>query len=198
LIFCGFLSVSSLADRAIVIGQNQLRDLEEALRSREREEPERKRLEQQRKDAEDQKKKEEEARLEQEEARLAPVCVPLTNRALSALSQAGGDRVAFEQARQTLHDIRNQLPTSCPDRVEIFDNSIVTLYPCYNQAVFVELADGRRLVWTQGTRTFGHGLPQRIGEWMIGITDAYYFCIKSTAPLVVWPGKQIRAAVRRK
>jgi hypothetical protein len=72
------------------------------------------------------------------------------------------------------------------------------MLPCYNEAMYVKLADGGTYVWTKETRAFGNGHPERTGEVIMGFTDAYYYCIKSVSPVLeVWPAKHIGAMARR-
>jgi len=190
-------SVGMLTKPLVLVAEDKLDDLEKALRLREQAEPERQRLEQQRKEAEEQREKEEKARLEREEARLAPICEPLKNRVILALKNNGAGQGSFERVHEELRVVKEQMPTSCPPRIVIFDGSITAIIRCYNDAFLIKLANGEQHVGTKETLAI-NGLPQRAGETVIGITDQHYFCIQSTAPLVVMAGRHINAMLRRK
>lgn len=190
-------TVGTLNKPLVLFAENKLDDLEKALRSREQAEPERKRLEQQQKETEEQREKEEKARLEREEARLAPICEPLKNRVILALKNNRAGQGSFERVQEELRVVKEQMPTSCPPRVVIFDGSITAMIRCYNNAFLIKFANGEQYVGTKETLAF-NGLPQKAREIVIGITDQHYFCIQSTAPLVVMAGRHINAMLRRK
>lgn len=190
-------SVGTLTKPLVRVAEDKLDDLEKALKLREQAEPDQKRLEQQRKKAEEQREKEEKAHLEREEARLAPICEPLKNRVILALKNKGAGQGSFERVHEELRAVKKQMPTSCPPRIVIFDGSITAMIRCYNNAFLIKLANGEQYVGTKETHAF-NGLPRRAGETVIGITDQHYFCIQSTAPLVVMAGRHINAMLRKK
>ena len=189
--------VGTLTKPLVLAAEDKLDDLEKALKLREQAEPDRKRLEQQQKESDEQREKEEKERLEREEARLAPICEPLKNRVISALKNNRAGQGSFERIQEELRVAKEQMSTSCPPRVVIFDGSITAIIRCYNNAFLIKLANGEQYVGTKETFSF-NGLPQRAGETVIGITDQHYFCIQSTAPLVVLTARHVNAMLRKK
>lgn len=132
-----------------------------------------------------------------EDAQFAPTCNPLKDRVVSLLASAGTEPRSFNQALSTLREIEKQLPNACPQKIQIFGSSIVKIVPCYNKAIFIELADGTRLVWSEQTRTFKYGPPKAKGEKIMGLADTPYYCIQSISPIVVWAAVHIGAMARR-
>lgn len=148
---------------------------------------------------EEQEEEAESRRQAEEEARLAPTCDPLKNRVQAILQSAGTASGSFNQALSALREIEKQLPTSCPKKIQIFSGPILEIIPCYNRAIYVKLAEDRAFVLDANTRIFNYGRPQAAGEFIMGITAAPYFCIKSTSPqLVVYAAGYIAAMARRK
>ena len=139
----------------------------------------------------------EKAKAAADENRLAQSCLPLKDRLLATLRDAGAAVASFNQAAGALFEIGKQMPGLCPQSVMLFSGSIVNVVNCYNEASLYELSDGSRVIYAASTRTFDYGVPKTVGARIIGLTDVPYYCLKSTSPIEVWAGMQIDALARR-
>ncbi len=74
-----------------------------------------------------------------------------------------------------------------------FGGSINILLPCYNAAIFssVGAPRGGQYIWSPATRTYRFGPPRAVGQWLLGLASAPYYCVFSIFPLLVVPGLHI-------
>lgn len=74
-----------------------------------------------------------------------------------------------------------------------FGGSVGIIRPCYNNAIYVALGPprGGPYIWTPATRTYQFGAPSHIGQWLLGLASAPYYCVVSIFPVIVWPGTHI-------
>ncbi len=74
-----------------------------------------------------------------------------------------------------------------------FGGQISTVVPCYNQAIFARIGPprGGDYVWTPATKLYQFGPPSFVGQWLLGLASAPYYCIVSIEPVIVWPGTAI-------
>ena len=74
-----------------------------------------------------------------------------------------------------------------------FGGQITMIRPCYNNAIWVNLSPprGGQYIWTPATRTYQFGPPRHVGQWLLGLASAPYYCVVSIFPLIVWPGTNI-------
>lgn len=140
------------------------------------------------------------------EARFAKTCDPIRNRVQSLLKTAGISPGPFNKVFAELLKIKEQLPGNClEEKVHIFGGSVEKVIPCYNRATYISLANGRAYVIvapveniTTPTTTF-NGLPRRKGEFVMGITKTYYYCIESVSPMIrVLPAMMVDSMARRR
>lgn len=61
---------------------------------------------------------------------------------------------------------------------------------CYNQAIFARVGAprGGDYIWTPSTRTYQFGPPAFVGQWLLGLASAPYYCVVSIMPIIVWSG----------
>jgi hypothetical protein len=74
-----------------------------------------------------------------------------------------------------------------------FGGQIGIVKPCYNNAIYVALGPprGGPYIWTPSTRTYLFGPPSHVGQWLLGLASAPYYCVVSIFPVIVWPGTHI-------
>lgn len=74
-----------------------------------------------------------------------------------------------------------------------FGGSIGVLLPCYNTAIFTLLGPprGGQYIWSPATRTYQFGPPRAVGQWLLGLASAPYYCVYSIFPVLVAPGLHI-------
>jgi len=74
-----------------------------------------------------------------------------------------------------------------------FGGSIGILLPCYNAAIFTSVGAprGGQYIWSPATRTYRFGPPRAVGQWLLGLASAPYYCVYSIFPLLVVPGLHI-------
>lgn len=64
---------------------------------------------------------------------------------------------------------------------------------CYNQAIYAALGPpiGGPYIWTPDTKTYQFGPPSAVGQWLLGLASAPYYCIVSISPLIIFSGTVI-------
>lgn len=74
-----------------------------------------------------------------------------------------------------------------------FGGQINLVRPCYNAAIYANLGPprGGQFIWTPSTRTYQFGPPRRVGQWLLGLASAPYYCVVSISPVIVWAGTHI-------
>jgi len=74
-----------------------------------------------------------------------------------------------------------------------FGGQIGIVKPCYNNAIYAALGPprGGPFVWSPSTRTYQFGPPRFVGQWLLGLASAPYYCIVSSFPVIVGPGPHI-------
>ncbi|MFZ2886976.1 MAG: lamin tail domain-containing protein [Minisyncoccia bacterium] len=74
-----------------------------------------------------------------------------------------------------------------------FGGSIGVLLQCYNTAIFTALGPpkGGQFIWSPATRTYQFGAPRAVGQWLLGLASAPYYCVYSILPVLVAPGIHI-------
>lgn len=74
-----------------------------------------------------------------------------------------------------------------------FGGQIQRIVPCYNQAIYAYLSApiGGPYIWTPSTKTYQFGPPSFVGQWLLGLASAPYYCLVSIQPIVVWSGTAI-------
>ncbi|HWO07736.1 MAG TPA: lamin tail domain-containing protein [Candidatus Paceibacterota bacterium] len=74
-----------------------------------------------------------------------------------------------------------------------FGGSISILLRCYNTAIFTLVGPprGGQYIWSPATRTYQFGAPRAVGQWLLGLASAPYYCVYSIFPVLVAPGLHI-------
>jgi hypothetical protein len=74
-----------------------------------------------------------------------------------------------------------------------FGGSINVLLRCYNTAIFANVGPPRpeQVIWSPATRTYQFGPPRAVGQWLLGLVSAPYYCVYSIFPVLVAPGMHI-------
>lgn len=74
-----------------------------------------------------------------------------------------------------------------------FGGSINVYLQCYNAAIFSSVGPprGGQYIWSPATRTYRFGPPRGVGQWLLGLASAPYYCVYSIFPLLVAPGLHI-------
>ncbi len=74
-----------------------------------------------------------------------------------------------------------------------FGGSINVLLRCYNTAIFANVGPPRaeQVIWSPATRTYQFGAPRAVGQWLLGLVSAPYYCVYSIFPVLVAPGLHI-------
>src|SRR5262245_51762808 len=74
-----------------------------------------------------------------------------------------------------------------------FGGAIGVLLNCYNVAIFTVLGPprGGSYIWSPATRTYQFGPPRAMGQWLLGLASAPYYCTYSINPVLVAPGLHI-------
>jgi tetratricopeptide (TPR) repeat protein len=83
------------------------------------------------------------------------------------------------------------------NKVEIFGGTVEQVTLCWNQAIFLRLADGTSAVWTPDTNTFKRGAASHARDFVVGITDKDYYCLAQKLPIIVWAAPHIKALAHR-
>ncbi len=71
-----------------------------------------------------------------------------------------------------------------------FGGAIGVYLQCYNTAIFTALGPprGGQYIWSPATRTYQFGAPRGVGQWLLGLASAPYYCVYSIFPVLVAPG----------
>ncbi len=71
-----------------------------------------------------------------------------------------------------------------------FGGQIGVYLQCYNTAIFTALGPprGGQYIWSPATRTYQFGAPRGVGQWLLGLASAPYYCVYSIFPVLVAPG----------
>ena len=74
-----------------------------------------------------------------------------------------------------------------------FGGQIQQLINCYNQAIYAYLSAprGGPYIWIPSTKTYNFGPPAFVGQWLLGLASAPYYCLVSVSPIVTVPGTAI-------
>lgn len=121
---------------------------------------------------------------------MAEACTAGAKNAGSDMTQcehAGGKWDAGQQTCQNFTD----------NKVSIFAGTVEQVTFCWNQAIYLKLADGTEIVWTKDTSTFKLGAASHVTDFVLGVTDKVYYCVAQKVPVIVWSGTHIRAMLHR-
>jgi CHAT domain-containing protein/Tfp pilus assembly protein PilF len=148
-------------------------------------------------------------------ARSAGVCKPLQREVADLLKISVDAPGAFERNASLLRLLSEKVSNACPDGVKVFSGRIDSVINCYNEALFIKLLppandqnfeperkggkedDTEGYIWLPTTESLDRGLPRRPGDWIIGMTDTYFYCLKSVSPITVLRGRWIKVMAQQ-
>jgi tetratricopeptide (TPR) repeat protein len=129
--------------------------------------------------------------------RLAATCAAAAKEASSGSDQcqrAGGKWDAGQGKCQGFNN----------NNVKTFGGSVEQVTFCWNDAIYLRLADGTEVVWTPETKTFRNGPASRAVEDFIkvksfaaGVTDKSFYCLAQKVPILVWTAVHLKALAIR-
>jgi tetratricopeptide (TPR) repeat protein len=130
-------------------------------------------------------------------AKRTPTCNPVYSSALTFLKTAGQSTSIYNAAAQELLNLGER--DACPQKTQIFAGSVTEIIQCpVNGVKFLLLDDGSKLILSSEANDFGHGSPQKLNEFLIGIVDEAFYCITTVHPkLTLYTGMKVSALVRR-
>jgi CHAT domain-containing protein len=153
----------------------------------------------------------------EEEARLAPSCEPLKDQAISILKQSSPQKSGFDRSATLLQELAKPISDGCSKKVRVFSGEIEEIIPCYNQAFYIKLRSGGQrsfgiepgrslegdkeeagFVINDTTNSFAFGAPRKAGEWLIGLSDEPYYCLKSVVGMEVLAARLVKALAHPK
>ncbi|OGG74180.1 hypothetical protein A3A40_02165 [Candidatus Kaiserbacteria bacterium RIFCSPLOWO2_01_FULL_54_20] len=72
-----------------------------------------------------------------------------------------------------------------------FGGRASTVLRCvYNSTIYANLGPprGGEYIWTSATKTYQFGPPAYVGQWLLGLAGAPYYCIYRISPLTIYTG----------
>lgn len=118
---------------------------------------------------------------------LATACAAIAKDAGSGAVQCARAGGAWNANRSLCEHFNNN--------IDVFGGTVDYIIPCYNQAFYFKLANGRGVVWTKETKSFGPTFSEK--QFVMGVTDKDYFCIAQKVPVIVWRGTHIMSMAHR-
>lgn len=128
---------------------------------------------------------------------LATACAAAAKEASSGNVQcqrAGGKWDAGQGKCQGFND----------NTVKIFRGTVERVTFCWNNAIYLRLADGTEVVWTPETKTFRQGAAShaiddfiKVKDFAAGVTDKSYYCLAQKEPIIVWEATHLKALAVR-
>ncbi len=84
-------------------------------------------------------------------------------------------------------------PTAVVAQTNPFGGPITQIIFCYNQAIWTTVGPpvGGIYIWTPSTVTYQFGPPAHVGQYLLGLYGAPYYCLVSIVPIIVFAGISI-------
>ena len=84
-------------------------------------------------------------------------------------------------------------PTAVFAQTNPFGGPITSIIFCYNQAIWTTVGPpvGGIYIWTPATVTYPFGPPAHVGQYLLGLYGAPYYCLVSIVPIIVYAGISI-------
>lgn len=84
-------------------------------------------------------------------------------------------------------------PTAVVAQTNPFGGPITSIIFCYNQAIWTTVGPpvGGIYIWTPSTVTYPFGPPAHVGQYLLGLYGAPYYCLVSIVPIIVYAGISI-------
>ena len=122
---------------------------------------------------------------------------PLATTCTAAAKNLGSDMTQCEHAGGKWDAGQQVCQNFTNSKVAIFGGTVDQVTFCWNEAIYLRLADGTEVVWTGETQTFKLGAASRVTDFVFGLTDKPYYCVAQKVPMLVWSGTHIKAMVHR-